>query len=126
LYGTTTLADLDAQLLAVGETLGLAVTTRQSNHEGVLIDALFEAADGGFAGVVMNAGAYAHTSLALADAVRAVAPLPVLEVHLTNTTARDTARQHAIVGAACRGRIEGFGVGSYVLALHGIAGLLPG
>jgi 3-dehydroquinate dehydratase-2 len=124
LYGSTTLAELDARVVEGGRTLGLRVDCRQTNHEGVLIDALFAAADAGTAGVLLNAGAWAHTSLAIADAVRAVAPLPVVEVHLTNTTAREAIRQHSLVGAACRARVEGFGVDSYVVALHGLAALL--
>ncbi len=108
----------------VGLSLGFQVECRQTNHEGVLIDALFAAADAGVAGVLLNAGAWAHTSLAIADAVRAIAPLPVVEVHLTNTAGRDTIRQHSLVGAACRARVEGFGAHSYVVALQGLALLL--
>ena len=124
IYGTKTLRELDEGLGDVGAAMGLAVTSRQSNHEGVLIDAILAADDEGFVGVVLNAGAYAHTSLAIADAVRAIAPLPVVEVHLTNTAGREPERQRAVVGAACRGRIEGFGAGSYTLALHAISTLL--
>jgi 3-dehydroquinate dehydratase-2 len=124
LYGTTTLAALDALLVEHGAALGLSVRCLQSNHEGALIDALLSAADDGTAGVLLNAGAYAHTSLALADAVRAVAPLPVIEVHLTNTAGREPERQRALVGAACRGRIEGFGVHSYVVGLHALRSLV--
>jgi 3-dehydroquinate dehydratase-2 len=123
-YGTTTLQQIDDALVNTGAALGLAVTCRQSNHEGALIDALLAAGDDGFGGVVLNAGAYAHTSLAIADAVRAIAPLPVVEVHLSNTAAREPERHNAVVGAACRGRIEGFGPGSYTLALHALSTLL--
>jgi 3-dehydroquinate dehydratase-2 len=121
LYGTESLAELDARLVACGAGLGLSVVCRQSNHEGQLIDWLLAAADDGTVGVALNPGAYAHSSLAIADAVRAVAPLPVVEVHLTNTAARDAVRHVATVGAACRARVEGFGGQGYELALAAIA-----
>ncbi len=120
-YGTESLAGLDARVVAHGTSLGLLVECRQTNHEGVLIDWLLE---GGVDGVVLNAAAFAHTSLALADAVRSIAPTPVIEVHLTTTVARDDARHAAPVGAACRARIEGFGGDSYLLALEGLARIL--
>ncbi len=115
-YGTTPLADIDAAVAARAKALGLEVRSLQSNHEGALVDAVLEARAA--AGVVLNAAAYAHTSLALADAVRAIAPVPVIEVHLTNTAARG--RLDAPVGAACAGRIEGLGPQGYVLALEAI------
>ncbi len=124
LYGTTSLADVDSAVVALGASLGFAVTSLQSNHEGALIDALGVAADDGTAGILLNAGALAHTSLALADAVRSIAPLPVVEVHLTNTVGRDAARHPAVVGAACVARVEGFGAVSYLLGLRGLHALL--
>lgn len=123
LYGTTTLAQIDRGLREDARGLGLRVRCRQSNHEGALIDALVAAVDDGTAGVLLNAGALAHTSLALADAVRAIAPLPVIEVHLTNTAARD---RPALVGAHCRARVEGFGARSYGVALRALAEVLAG
>lgn len=122
LYGTASLEDVDVAVRDLGFSLGLAVTSFQSNHEGALIDAIGVAADDGVAGFVINAGAFAHTSLALADAIRSVAPLPFVEVHLTNTVARG--RVESVVGAACAGRVEGFGVDSYCLGLRGLQGLL--
>jgi 3-dehydroquinate dehydratase-2 len=124
IYGTATLHDVDHAIDVAGRSLALSTTCRQTNHEGVLVDALLSAADDGFVGVVLNAGAYAHTSLAVADAVRAIAPLPVIEVHLSNTAAREPERHRAVVGAACRGRIEGFGPTSYTLALQALSSLL--
>lgn len=123
LYGKTTLAEIDHGLEELGRSLGLRVRCLQSNHEGALIDALLVAADDGTGGVLLNAGAWAHTSLALADAVRAVAPLPVVEVHLTNTAARD---RPPLVGAACMARVEGFGASSYGVALRALAEVLAG
>jgi 3-dehydroquinate dehydratase II len=118
----TTLRELDMQLQAEARALGVRVSPRQTNHEGVLIDELLRAPQSA-AGVVLNAAAYAHTSLAIADAIRAIA-IPVVEVHLTNTAAREPERRVAVVGAACRGRVEGFGVTSYLLGLRALAELV--
>jgi 3-dehydroquinate dehydratase II len=123
LYGTTTLRELDARLRSEARVLGFRVRARQTNHEGVLIDELLGAPLRAVAGVVLNAGAYAHTSLAIADAIRAIS-VPVVEVHLTNTASREPERRVAVVGAACRGRVEGFGVTSYLLGLRAVAELV--
>lgn len=122
-YGSASLDDVNAAVTALGVELGVVVSCFQSNHEGALIDAVYAGADSGVVGFVVNAGALAHTSLALADCVRAVAPLPVVEVHLSNTVARG--RVESVVGAACVGRVEGFGVGSYLLGLRGLVDRLP-
>ncbi|MDP2340026.1 MAG: type II 3-dehydroquinate dehydratase [Deltaproteobacteria bacterium] len=124
LYGSKSLADVDDAVAVLARSLGAEVAALQSNHEGALLDALLRADDDGFCGVLLNAGALAHTSLALADGVRAIAPLPVVEVHLTNTSGREAARQVAVVGAACRARVEGFGVDSYLLGLRGLLALV--
>jgi 3-dehydroquinate dehydratase II len=123
LYGDKTLDEVDAALRALAGELGVEVACKQSNHEGELIDRLHRAASD-HAGVLLNAGAYAHTSLAIADAVRAIAPLPVVEVHLTNTAARGGERLRCPVGAACRARVEGFGWRSYPLALRALFDLV--
>jgi 3-dehydroquinate dehydratase II len=125
-YGTQTLADVDETLRKEAEALAIGLWILQTNHEGAIVDALIQAAtaDDPAAGVVLNAGAYAHTSLAIADAVRAIAPLPVVEVHLTNTAARaasEPMRAGVVVGAACLGRIEGLGAQGYLLALRALA-----
>jgi 3-dehydroquinate dehydratase II len=91
----------------------------QSNQEGDLVTAIGRAADDGFAGIVMNAGGYTHTSVALHDAIRA-SGVPVVEVHLTNTAAREPFRHHSITAAACLGVVQGFGPASYVLGLLGL------
>lgn len=120
-YGTETLGALDARLIAHGTTIGLDVECRQTNHEGVIIDWLLAAdADA----IIINAGALSHTSLSIADAVRSIAPTPVIEVHLTNTVAREPARHAAPLGAACVARLEGFGGDGYLLALDGVRRLL--
>ncbi len=124
LYGRRTLEEVDAELRALGRELGVSVSCKQSNHEGELIDRLHRALEEGVQGVLLNAGAYAHTSLAVADAVRAVEPLPVIEVHLTNTAARGVERASSPVGAACAARVEGFGWRSYLVALRALPDLV--
>lgn len=123
LYGTASLPEIDEALRRRARELDVALDILQSNHEGVLLDALHAARPLGDApadGVLLNAGAFSHTSLALADAVRGIAPLPVVEVHLTNTASRDAPRRRSLLGAACWARVEGFGAGSYLLALEGL------
>jgi 3-dehydroquinate dehydratase-2 len=121
-YGTTTLADIDAALKTEGETLGLEVRTLQSNHEGALIDALHEARTWA-AGVIINPGGFTHTSVALRDAVSAIG-LPVIECHLSNTEAREEFRHKSLIAPVCVGSIKGFGWRSYLLALRAMAYVL--
>lgn len=119
LYGSTTLAQLHQQLTDYAQSLHFQLDFFQSNHEGALIDRLHE----GRAlthGAVFNPGGYTHTSVALRDAIAAVR-YPVIEVHLTNTAARESFRQHSLTGGSCLGRIEGFGTDSYLLALDALA-----
>jgi 3-dehydroquinate dehydratase II len=121
-YGATTLAEIDTRLREEGERLGLEVRSLQSNHEGTLIDALHEAR-GWAAGVLLNPGGYTHTSIALRDAISA-SELPVVEIHLSNTEAREAFRHHSVVAGVCKGTVRGFGWRSYWLGLHALAGLL--
>jgi len=117
-YGSLTLEEINTRLVALGRELGAEVTCRQSNHEGVLIDALHEARTA-MDGVVLNAGGYTHTSVALRDAVAAIA-IPVVEVHMSNIYAREEFRHTSLLAPVCRGSICGFGWQSYALGLRAI------
>ncbi len=118
-YGSQTLADIEAATIAEGTRLGLVVECRQSNHEGELVTWIQQAL-GSADAIVINAGAYSHTSLAIHDALRAVA-LPVIEVHLSNIYAREAFRHHSHISAVARGVICGLGATGYRLALHALA-----
>lgn len=120
IYGRTTLTDVIDELRRRYDGT-LVIDHLQSNHEGVLIDRLQAAADEpNLLGVVLNAGAYTHTSVALRDAVSSIAPLPVVEVHLSNVQAREDFRHRSLIGAVCRGVIAGFGTDSYRLAVEAL------
>jgi 3-dehydroquinate dehydratase-2 len=121
-YGSDTLDDIAARLQERADSLELEIDVRQSNHEGHLIDWLHEAADGGAAAVILNAGGLTHTSVALRDAVAAIAT-PVIEVHLSNPQARESFRRRSLIAGVCKGSISGFGALSYVLALDAAARL---
>lgn len=118
IYGYTDLATIEAELQALGFDLGALIDSRQSNHEGHLIDWLHEARTE-FDGVVLNAGAYTHTSIALRDAIVA-SERPVVEVHLSNTAARERFRHRSMVAGVCLGVVAGFGPRSYELGLRGL------
>ncbi|WP_313442991.1 type II 3-dehydroquinate dehydratase [Novosphingobium sp.] len=122
IYGSQTLDDIGAMLTERGEALGCTIDMRQSNHEGHLIDWLHEAEDQGAHAVLINPGAYTHTSIALHDAIRAI-KVPVIEVHLSNPHAREEFRHTSWVGMAAKATVAGFGAGSYLLALEGAAAL---
>ena len=124
IYGTQTLADIGEMLEQRAKALKLKLDIRQSNHEGVLVDWLQEALAKASA-VIINAGAYAHSSIAVRDAVAALA-IPVIEVHLTNIYAREGFRRQSLVGQVARGSIVGFGPLGYVLALDAAAHLCKG
>jgi 3-dehydroquinate dehydratase-2 len=117
IYGTLSLAKVDAMLVKHGHELEIDVNTFQSNHEGAIVDRIQKAAAAGVAAIVINPGAYTHTSLAIADAIRAV-KTPVVEVHLSNLYARGVERHTSVTAAACRGIVSGFGVASYLLGIE--------
>jgi 3-dehydroquinate dehydratase-2 len=122
IYGSDTLDDIAGLLEDRAKALGLAIDMRQSNHEGHLIDWLHEAQAREAKAVILNAGAYTHTSLALYDAIRSI-KTPVIEVHLSNPAAREAYRHHSYVGMAAKGVIAGFGASGYELALDAAARL---
>lgn len=118
IYGTQTLADIHAALAAQAAQLGVGIDCRQSNHEGQLLDWIAEAMDG-YQGLLLNAGALSHTSLALFDALKAV-NVPCIEVHLSNPEARESYRHVSRIAGACLAKVAGFGAHSYTLALDGL------
>jgi len=121
-YGTLTLEAIDARLLAWAEVRQVEVRTFQSNHEGALVDAIHEAA-GWARGLVINPGAFTHTSYAIRDALAGVG-LPAVEVHLSNVHAREPFRRESVVAPVCVGQVIGFGWYSYLLGLEGLVARL--
>lgn len=119
IYGTETLADIEALCAQEGKKLRLETVFRQSNHEGELVEWLHEAREG-YAGVIVNAGAYTHTSVALFDALQML-KAPVIEVHLSNIYKREEFRHHSFISPAAKGVICGLGSKGYVLALQALA-----
>ena len=122
IYGRTTLAEIGEMVAKRAKSHGLSVVSRQSNHEGDLVDWVQEARTSS-AGLIVNGGAYTHTSVALHDALRAV-DLPVVEVHLSNPFAREEFRHHSLISPLAKGVIVGFGAQSYVLAVDALAALI--
>ena len=123
-YGSATLGDVEALCRDTGARLGIAIECRQSNHEGELIDWMQKAgaaqAAGELLGVVLNAGAYTHTSVALHDAIKG-SGARVIEVHISNVHAREPFRHHSYLSSVASGIVVGFGIDGYVLAIEGLA-----
>lgn len=119
-YGRDTLDDIAAALTERAAELGLAIELRQSNHEGHLVDWLHEAAASDAKAVLINPGALTHSSIALLDAVQAIA-VPVIEVHLSNPAGREDFRRTSFIARAVHGTVSGFGKHSYLLALDAAA-----
>ena len=122
IYGADTLDDIGDRLEAHAKGLGVAIDMRHSNHAGHLIDWLHEANREGAKAVLLNAGGFTHTSVALHDAIKAI-QVPVIEVHLSNPQARDSFRRRSLVASAAKGTIAGFGALGYELALDAAARL---
>jgi 3-dehydroquinate dehydratase-2 len=122
IYGSETLDDIAGALEDRARGLGLTIDMRQSNHEGHLIDWLHEANAEGAKAVILNAGGFTHTSVAIRDACLAIR-VPVIEVHLSNPQARESFRRRSLIASAAKGSIAGFGVHGYELALDAAARL---
>lgn len=118
-YGDTTLAQVNEQLVALGESLGVVVSTWQSNHEGALVDHI-QSLRGSTHGIVVNAGAYTHTSVAIRDALLAV-DIPFVEVHISNVFARESFRHHSWLSDRALGVVTGLGVYGYEAAVRFLA-----
>lgn len=119
IYGSTSLEEINHQLQEAGKEQNIEIRTHQSNSEGELIDTLHEARTWA-EGVIFNPGGYTHTSVALRDAVAAIT-LPVIEVHLSNISSRESFRHTSLIAPVCIGQISGFGWHSYLVALHALA-----
>lgn len=122
IYGSMTLDDINKKMIGLGKELGAEVKCLQSNHEGVLIDALQDARAWAN-GVVFNPGGYTHTSVALRDTISAI-QIPVIEVHLSNVYAREEYRHVSMISAVCKGKVVGFGWRSYELGLRGLIDII--
>jgi len=122
IYGSQTLEEINRRSVEFGQNLGLEVRFLQSNHEGILIDALHDARNWA-AGVVFNPGGYTHTSVALRDAISAIA-IPVVEVHLSNVYAREEFRHKSLISPVCKGKISGFGWRSYLLGVQALLDII--
>ena len=122
-YGAQTLLDIQCELDGVAEGLNVTLRHAQHNGEGELVDEIHRAYLDGFDGVILNAASYTHTSIALRDAISATR-LPTVEVHMTNTQAREAFRHASMIAPVCAGLISGFGPDSYLLALSGLYNLL--
>lgn len=116
-YGTATLAEIDAKLVALGVELGVAVESFQSNHEGAMVERIHQGYEEGVDGVLINAGAWTHYSYGIRDAL-AILTVPVVELHMSNIHARESFRHHSVFAEIVLGQIAGFGVDSYLLALR--------
>ncbi|WP_416670261.1 type II 3-dehydroquinate dehydratase [Egbenema bharatensis] len=117
-YGTTTLDDINRSLEAEAQSLQVQLSCLQSNHEGALVDAIHAALDR-HQGILINPGAYTHTSVAIRDAIAAV-NIPTVEVHLSNVYRRESFRHHSYIAPVAVGQISGFGAESYLLGLQGL------
>lgn len=122
IYGKDTLENINGEIMREAQNLGLDCEIHQSNSEGEIID-LLHSARGVFDGVVINAAAYTHYSIAIRDAIAAIR-IPCIEVHMSNVFAREQFRHHSVIAPVCAGSIAGFGKNSYILAINGLKDLL--
>ena len=124
-YGTTTLAEIDAAVVALGQELGAAVECYQTNHEGEMVERIHRAHGDAVQAVLINAGAWTHYSYGIRDAL-AILKCPIFEVHMSNIHAREAFRHHSVIAEIAKGQIAGFGVDSYLLALRAAAAAVKG
>lgn len=120
IYGSFTLDDVNAQLQRLAQQLSIRLSIHQSNHEGKIVDLIHQARIDNVAGILINAGAYTHTSIAIRDAISAVR-VPTVEVHVSNVYAREEFRHHSYIAPVVLGQISGFGLESYTLGLRALA-----
>ena len=125
LYGTTTLAEIDAQLIALGKELGAEVECYQTNLEGEMAERIHRAHTDGTQAVLINAGAWTHYSHGIRDAL-AILKCPIIEVHMSNIHAREEFRHHSVIAPIAKGQIAGFGVDSYLLGLRAAVSAIQG
>jgi 3-dehydroquinate dehydratase-2 len=123
IYGHATLGDVEKLCRATADRFGLALQFHQSNHEGQIVDWIHDAKGGNAAGIVINAGAYTHTSIAIHDAITAVS-LPVIEVHISNVFARESFRHRSYIARVATASLCGFGIDGYALAITGLAAMI--
>lgn len=121
-YGNMTLKDLEKELYSYSFELGIDIETFQSNFEGEIVEKIHSAKEN-FDGIIINAGAYTHTSIAIRDAISSI-NIPTVEVHMTNIYSREEFRHHSYIAPVCAGQISGFGINSYKLALEAICSIL--
>jgi 3-dehydroquinate dehydratase-2 len=124
IYGKLTLDEINCKLQDTAKRLGISVKFTQSNHEGIIVDAIQEA-DWQCSGIIINAAAFSHYSIAIRDALAAIS-IPAIEVHISNIYKREEFRHHSVISSVVHGQISGFGPNSYQLALEGIARIISG
>jgi len=124
-YGTITLAEIDARLIALGKELGCDVVCYQTNIEGEMCQRIHQAHNDNVDAVLINAGAWTHYSYGVRDAL-AILKRPIVEVHMSNIHAREEFRHHSVIGPIAKGQIAGFGVDSYLLALRAAVSIIDG
>jgi len=122
-YGKTTLEEINRRLQKLAGSHGVQLEIVQSNHEGEIVDTIGQANKRGFKAILINPAAYTHTSVAIRDAVAAVA-IPTVEVHLSNIYAREEFRHTSLIAPVCHGQVSGFGANSYVLGLEAVISLI--
>jgi len=123
IYGSLSLKDIEIKIRELAEEINLGIEFKQSNYEGDLITWIQNSEAEGFKGIILNAAAYTHTSIALHDAIKSIS-VPVIEVHLSNIHAREDFRHHSYISSVAKGQISGFGLDSYLLALRAIHSMI--